>query len=128
MNSRVSVLIVGWSVLCALSASLAFPEVRAGFSEQQTYFVWLRDPSKLTGSEDDTRARRAIEEMARRGILKDHFLETLRKDESLGAQYVEYLKVPSSFYWCYLFALVLFWGIPALLITMLLNKRERPTS
>lgn len=98
---------------------MALPDIRSGFSEQQHYFVWFRAPDKLTGSDEDIRARRVLESMAKRGILKEEFLEKLRRQGSLGGQYVEYLQVPGAFYWFYLFGVVLFWGIPALLMSML---------
>jgi hypothetical protein len=123
MKNLLPALLVGWSILCATLAAVALPDIRAGFSEQQHYFVWLRDPEKLTGSDEDIQARLVLRSMAKRGILKDNFLDKLKSEGSLGGLYVEHLEVHGSFYWVYVFCVVLFWGIPSLFICVLWKKR-----
>jgi hypothetical protein len=70
MKSTFGAVIVGWFLVCGILAVLALAEFRSHFSEQRHYFVWFRNPGKLTGSEEDQRAREALEEAANRNLLQ----------------------------------------------------------
>jgi hypothetical protein len=119
MKSTFAAVIIGWSVLCGILAMFALPQIRSHFSEQRHYFIWLRSPEKLTGSEEDLRARKVLEEAARRNILKSEFFEKLKQEGNTSGIYVEHTVVNPTFYWLYGFSVVLFWGVPALVFAVI---------
>jgi hypothetical protein len=57
MKSTFAIVIISWSVLCGILAIGALPQIQSHFSEQHQYFIWLRSPEKLTGSEEDLKAQ-----------------------------------------------------------------------
>jgi hypothetical protein len=119
VKSLFAILVIGWSIFSAILGIFALPDFRSQFAEQRYYFVYLRDPSKLTGSPDDTRTREVLEEASRRGILKSEFFEKLKKDTAVGGFHVEYTVVPAIFYWLYALAVIGLWGIPVLVLSAL---------
>lgn len=118
MQSTFAVVIIGWSVLCGILAVFALPEIRSHFSDQRHYFVWIRSPGRLTGSEEDSKAREVLEEAARRNLLKSEFFEKLKREGNTSGVYVEHTVVNPTFYWLYTFSVVLFWGVPALVLAV----------